>query len=123
MRGLKQPLMLVETENQMSHPEWVRGLKLVNHHKEHHRKEVAPRVGAWIETGYRIAIVRTKHVAPRVGAWIETVFVSNFLEVAQVAPRVGAWIETLVKNVFQYTPSVAPRVGAWIETSFQANRH
>jgi len=56
---------------------------------------VAPRVGAWIETGKSNAwISRAKEVAPRVGAWIETLnpeFICNHI---LVAPRVGAWIET-----------------------------
>ena len=34
----------------MSHPEWVRGLKLVFSEKEVDGFHVAPRVGAWIET-------------------------------------------------------------------------
>ena len=33
---------------------------------------VAPRVGAWIETGLTIAEYKRYAVAPRVGAWIET---------------------------------------------------
>ena len=83
--------------------------------------------------------LREPDVAPRVGAWIETVITSKFNEYASVAPRVGAWIETnrdcpkaqqrlshLVwvrglkpdGNVGILTRvDVAPRVGAWIETS------
>ena len=34
--------------------------------------EVAPRVGAWIETKLRSKADRMGWVAPRVGAWIET---------------------------------------------------
>ena len=34
-------------------------------------------------------------VAPRVGAWIETLDHNNMQYVYIVAPRVGAWIETL----------------------------
>ena len=34
--------------------------------------EVAPRVGAWIETSYGRAYSAGYCVAPRVGAWIET---------------------------------------------------
>ncbi len=68
---------------------------------------VAPRVGAWIETG---------RAAPRVGAWLGGLLT--------VAPRVGAWIETrrpLTRVGAWMKPdtgliAVAPRVGAWIET-------
>ena len=34
----------------MSHPEWVRGLKLLQHLARDKVRAVAPRVGAWIET-------------------------------------------------------------------------
>ena len=34
--------------------------------------EVAPYVGAWIETVYDVAHSCYLHVAPYVGAWIET---------------------------------------------------
>ena len=34
--------------------------------------EVAPRVGAWIETCTHVSLARQRRVAPRVGAWIET---------------------------------------------------
>ena len=59
---------------------------------------VAPRVGAWIETEWKITKVGVMGVAPRVGAWIETPprgFRDNASPVENgVAPRVGAWIET-----------------------------
>ena len=58
--------------------------------------QVAPLVGAWIETGSRGRAVAPPSVAPLVGAWIET---SNGLRKsrkASVAPLVGAWIETFV---------------------------
>ena len=56
----------------MSHPVWVRGLKPKVNKDKKDKENVAPRVGAWIET---LPIPRDKpyiHVAPRVGAWIET---------------------------------------------------
>ena len=59
----------------------------------------------------------TDDVAPRVGAWIETIKRRKALHNQKVAPRVGAWIETTPKPPPK-SPStpVAPRVGAWIET-------
>ena len=39
-----------EFNNYTSHPTWVRGLKLAEIQKEKERKDVAPYVGAWIET-------------------------------------------------------------------------
>ena len=73
---------------------WVRGLKLdiMNRYQDY------------------------ENVAPRVGAWIETFFFPSRKIRAQVAPRVGAWIETLIWNEDIAKTLVAPRVGAWIET-------
>ena len=101
--------------------------------------EVAPRVGAWIETGKRREWGSYICVAPRVGAWIETLeSYRNAIEnggrtpcgcvdwnkprelieelKARVAPRVGAWIETQSNWLVWTYRMVAPRVGAWIET-------
>ena len=104
----------------MSHPVWVRGLKLIFHRYIAQAVLVAPRVGAWIETtiegvnllslsSHPVWVRGLKHsrkgrsiqgsgVAPRVGAWIETSLLGNFFTPVGVAPRVGAWIETLFQN-------------------------
>ena len=55
----------------MSHPVWVRGLKL-SALCFCYSRVVAPRVGAWIETNMEIMTLHVDDVAPRVGAWIET---------------------------------------------------
>ena len=55
----------------MSHPTWVRGLKLVDQAKET-LNLVAPYVGAWIETIEDALTAFDDIVAPYVGAWIET---------------------------------------------------
>ena len=57
----------------MSHPVWVRGLKPKSLYFST-RIEVAPRVGAWIETDYRTTRFFYAWVAPRVGAGIETCY-------------------------------------------------
>ena len=46
-------------------------------------------------------------VAPHVGAWIETTTRSNFETLSKVAHHVGAWIETqpLVVSLCQYNMS------------------
>ena len=55
-----------------SHPTWVRGLKLVKSDYQPAPGEVAPYVGAWIETvSVNFSPVQLE-VAPYVGAWIET---------------------------------------------------
>ena len=61
-------------------------------------------------------------VAPRVGAWIETGMEHRSEQQSLVAPRVGAWIETLSKMNIGRNLSVAPRVGAWIETREELQR-
>ena len=50
--------------------------------------QVAPRVGAWIETMRQVAAWPASLVAPRVGAWIET-RVASFVKLAAVSPP--AW--------------------------------
>ena len=58
-------------------------------------------------------------VAPRAGAWIETGMPKFSCTQSAVAPRAGAWIETAPRG--GSTPCwwiVAPRAGAWIETSW-----
>ena len=76
-----------------SHPVWVRGLKLLSS-VTFLLLLVAPRVGAWIETGLANSIGGARQVAPRVGAWIETHRGGECYVLGCVAPRVGAWIET-----------------------------
>jgi len=94
----------------------VRGLKLAKRLRAVGRSWVAPRVGAWIETGAYCPSYCHILVAPRVGAWIETWAWQLCKGAIKVAPRVGAWIETSIPTVDSDIVSVAPRVGAWIET-------
>ena len=56
----------------MSHPMWVRGLKLSWTFPYFGNDHVAPYVGAWIETKLVAMAEREEQVAPYVGAWIET---------------------------------------------------
>ena len=77
---------------------WVRGLKQQASDVSDFAKWVAPRVGAWIETGNLCRWSNPFCVAPRVGAWIETKFSPKALTHTGVAPRVGAWIETIAPN-------------------------
>ena len=51
---------------------WVRGLKLNDKIPPYIARDVAPHVGAWIETLERYLCFDTFDVAPHVGAWIET---------------------------------------------------
>ncbi len=72
VRGLKHrpgEIVIIDT---LSHPVWVRGLKQRQIDNVDAEIEVAPRVGAWIETIKSYLSIRSLIVAPRVGAWIET---------------------------------------------------
>ena len=138
VRGLKQEGGAGPTALTLSHPSWVRGLKRVLVPRVIGVLDVAPLVGAWIETtacadcctagwshpswvrGLKLEQqekgTEEYYVAPLVGAWIETN--GNVYATANdvVAPLVGAWIETR-HQPGRYSPrNVAPLVGAWIET-------
>ena len=58
----------------LSHPTWVRGLKLFIVQTAFFHRRVAPYVGAWIETRKGEYTFTLSGVAPYVGAWIETAF-------------------------------------------------
>ena len=60
-----------------SHPTWVRGLKQSIIEITKNNIDVAPYVGAWIETGRFRRRKNFAYVAPYVGAWIETGFNSS----------------------------------------------
>ena len=94
MRGLKLLQTLNTMTTRQSHPSWVRGLKQTEIHRSLQRHEVAPLVGAWIETRNQAHNVLCRCVAPLVGAWIETAIAQRFGLMNLVAPLVGAWIET-----------------------------
>ena len=100
----------------LSHPTWVRGLKQVTEYvlavkpsrtlrgcvdwnlfslSTHETRQVAPYVGAWIETCTEQQRIRKFGVAPYVGAWIETGMPKESACGSIVAPYMGAWIETL----------------------------
>ena len=72
VRGLKQSPQYITISRRMSHPVWVRGLKRQWMFCIEHIDNVAPRVGAWIETSTYLGSIDSPIVAPRVGAWIET---------------------------------------------------
>ena len=50
VRGLKLAPAIIDPLGAMSHPVWVRGLKQFCDTKKQINHGVAPRVGAWIET-------------------------------------------------------------------------
>ena len=94
MRGLKLFYAVLHPMVFLSHPTWVRGLKLCLITRFYSCYSVAPYVGAWIETLRSELIYFDLSVAPYVGAWIETALRLLGLPADAVAPYVGAWIET-----------------------------
>ena len=74
-------------------------------------------MGAWIETLNIGVENNSQEVAPRVGAWIETQeYVGLFRVFASSHP---VWVRGLkpdIEAVILFYSVVAPRVGAWIET-------
>ena len=80
----------------LSHPVWVRGLKQTDH----------------LTDG-----ILSAGVAPRVGAWIETKLKHAVMLLVQ-PPSHPVWVRGLKQNStgIRGTFGVAPRVGAWIET-------
>ena len=72
-------------------------------------------MGAWIETIACVNRPPLNNVAPRVGAWIETILSTDVLTFLSSHP---VWVRGLKHAVPLFRPNglVAPRVGAWIET-------
>ena len=96
---------------------WVRGLKLPCFIQDCLPGDVAPHVGAWIETYYLLAFTLITAVAPHVGAWIETSLQSGLCDYIGSHPM---WVRGLKLTkfvVFLTWHFVAPHVGAWIETT------
>ena len=58
--------------SESSLPARERGLKPIYRDKCKKSEDVAPRAGAWIETGLVGNVAVPRVVAPRAGAWIET---------------------------------------------------
>ena len=85
------------------------------------KQQVAPLVGAWIETIADAVVISLALVAPLVGAWIETWLEAAEPHASRVAPLVGAWIETNAVRAGAGAAGVAPLVGAWIETVTKLN--
>ena len=95
VRGLKLPLAAQHRAYRASHPVWVRGLKQYRSHMAAWLVVVAPRVGAWIETDLGLLAKAAPWVSHPV--WVrglKPVVTSELIAEVGVAPRVGAWIET-----------------------------
>ena len=105
----------------MSLPSWERGLKRGNTCRLWLSSNVAPLVGAWIETLNRQISEPSQMSLP---SWERGLKLKNIKLLPTrkvVAPLVGAWIETPNLNRIPHAHTVAPLVGAWIETCEDLN--
>ena len=103
----------------MSHPTWVRGLKLDPNFENILHLVVAPYVGAWIETPCLASLRLYVSSHP---TWVRGLK-------PRASPRCGCtcrshptWVrglKLLSKHVSNKVRYVAPYVGAWIETAFR----
>ena len=122
----------------VSHPTWVRGLKLSCSIILAMAIFVAPYMGAWIETRKGPLYVACHKVAPYMGAWIETDSVIDInpqvkshptwvrglkpLSVCLLIKKSAShptWVRGLKLDLLIFsllTSKVAPYMGAWIET-------
>ena len=76
-------------------------------------------MGAWIETLKAILELTEKEVAPRMGAWIETAIGKQIIKSPTLSRP--AWARGLKQSRPVYHKClliVAPRMGAWIETGY-----
>ena len=96
VRGLKLVRLWMMLLNVTSHPMWVRGLKHYGSDVSFNLFQVAPYVGAWIETLYQAKNYHSKKVAPYVGAWIETLTMLLVLQSSYVSHPM--WVRGLKRN-------------------------
>ena len=98
-------------------PAWERGSKRPRLRPPAPTHEVAPRVGAWIETRRSRSLAAIPSVAPRVGAWIETPIRAGGRRFPRCrSPRGNVDRNVVPPAMANVLTQVAPRVGAWIET-------
>ena len=74
-------------------------------------------MGAWIETRKTNYYVSRINVAPHVGAWIETYLGGKTQNVVMSRPTWARGLKPIPWGDF-FKLCVAPHVGAWIETIF-----
>ena len=85
----------------MSHPMWVRGLKLNHSAQCIDVTDVAPYVGAWIETLAGGVLDYRNQVAPYVGAWIETTYLRQYLGLVSSHPMWVRGLKLIINLILQ----------------------
>ena len=98
---------------------WVRGLKLMCLYHAVPLMDVAPYVGAWIETDTSAPAAPAAPVAPYVGAWIETIPILRNNPSILSHPMWVRGLKQVTGHLTHLESHVAPYVGAWIETQMQ----
>ena len=107
--------------NCLSHPVWVRGLKLIFHRFIAQAVLSHPVWVRGLKHLYFSLFIYSYFVAPRVGAWIETSSLAAVDALSRVAPRVGAWIETVNTPIYDFIKSKSHPV--WVRGLKQERRH
>ena len=97
-RGLKLYSLTLCVSDYMSLPMWERGLKRLQWEVLDARDDVAPHVGAWIETPRKSHIRIIMESLPMWERGLKHRGQGGARPSPRVAPHVGAWIETLQRS-------------------------
>ncbi len=97
-RGLKLGHLQGAVVGKLSCPMWARGLKHVFEARQLVNDEVAPHVGAWIETESRPPEAIRHTSRPMWARGLKHGYKELYFNIFMVAPHVGAWIETLPRR-------------------------
>ena len=84
----------------MSLPTWERGLKPKYGNDKLLEENVAPHMGAWIETLYKLAGTEDTNVAPHMGAWIETAQMERLVSAGLSLPTWERGLKPKNANLF-----------------------
>ena len=98
VRGLKLAIIIIVCDFLESHPTWVRGLKRSDGVQCSAALQSHPTWVRGLKHDDWKATYLGGSVAPYVGAWIETGTILKIPIIIPVAPYVGAWIETIFGN-------------------------
>ena len=102
-------------------PVWERGLKDRSWPSAYPCHDIAPRVGAWIESGPETQRPVGILIAPRVGAWIERVVQETKGGLSRTSlPVRERGLKEEERRGYRVAQDIAPRAGAWIERGVQA---
>ena len=112
VRGLKHHIDSNSPQPTRSHPTWVRGLKPTQQQVVSELNDVAPYVGAWIETPTLVMLNNNSTVAPYVGAWIETMAVLR--QVGQRLESHPTWVRGLKLHPVQQTSTHLQSHPTWV---------